>query len=259
MNALDNTTTLAPLTSSVLTSRHGFFTRAGGVSIGLYRGLNCGSGSQDNVEDVLNNRQKVQDYFLADALCTLFQEHSPTVITVESQWQQFNAPKADAMVTRLPNIALGILTADCAPVLLEDATAGVIGAAHAGWKGAIRGIIGATVQAMGDLGADPTRITAAIGPCIQQESYQVDSLFHSHLVTENPHYAAFFERDTNQQSHYYFDLSGFVRAKLTEAGIMQIESLPNNTYLEESDFYSFRRTTHRHEPDYGRQISVIIR
>lgn len=248
---------ISPLSSPLIQSPHGFFTREGGVSEGIYAGLNCGAGSNDLAEHVLENRKRVQDYFSAEALCTLYQIHSADVITITDPFQQFNAPKADAMVTKTAGIALGILTADCAPVLFCDATAGVIGAAHAGWKGAIGGVMENTVTAMESLGAKRANISAAIGPCIAQESYQVDAMFQSNFITKDPSYAAFFDRDLSSPSHYLFNLKAFCESRLQAAGITHIHTLPDNTYTEESLFFSFRRTTHRAEADYGRQISAI--
>ncbi len=227
------------------------------MSEGIYEGLNCGAGSNDLAEHVLENRKRVQDYFEAEALCTLYQIHSAEVVTITDPFQQFNAPKADAMVTKTPQIALGILTADCAPVLFCDAKAGVIGAAHAGWKGAMGGVLENTITAMESLGATRATITAAIGPCIAQESYQVDGLFHGNFVTRNPSHAEFFDRDIGSPSHYLFNLKAFCESRLQAAGIAHIHTLPDNTYTEESLFFSFRRTTHRAEADYGRQISAI--
>jgi YfiH family protein len=275
---------LSPLTSSILAAPHGFFTRAGGVSEGIYASLNCGAGSQDNAQHVVENRQRVKDYFEAECLCTLYQEHTADVVVVTESSQEYYAlgatapnptasppptwsgdyatllsrPKADAMVTTRPYLALGILTADCAPVLLHDAENGVIGAAHAGWKGAVGGILANTVEAMCALGAKHSQIRAAIGPCIAQESYQVDMVFHASLLAKDTASEVFFVHDTELSGHYRFDLKGYVAQCLQAAGVTQIEILPQNTYTEESDFFSYRRTTHRKEPDYGRHISVIM-
>lgn len=249
---------LLPIQSDILPVAHGFFTRHGGVSEGIYAGLNCGAGSRDQAQHVLENRKRVQAYFSADALCTLYQEHTAEVVMVSEDFQQYHAPKADAMVTAQPGLALGILTADCAPVLFYDPTQKIVGAAHAGWKGAVGGIIANTVQAMSDLGANPANIRAAIGPCIAQESYQVDMVFHASVVARNPDFEVFFVHDTERSGHYRFDLKRLVAYQLQQAGVSQYEILPQNTYTEEADFFSYRRTTHRQEPDYGRQISVIM-
>lgn len=248
---------LSPLTSPLLKVPHGFFSRAGGVSEGIYAGLNCGAGSRDSAEHVLENRKRVQDYFAAEALCTLYQIHSNTVVTLTEDWQQFNAPNADAMVTRMPGLALGILTADCAPVLFADKKAGVIGAAHAGWKGALEGVLENTIAAMEKLGATREHIHAAIGPCIAQESYQVDTIFHGNFLAADAAHSRFFDHDISSPSHYLFDLKGFCESRLQASGLTQIHTLPDNSYTEESLFFSYRRTTHRNEADYGRQISAI--
>ncbi len=253
---------LHPLTSPLLSKfhrlQHGFFTRQGGVSEGLYASLNCGPGSSDSAMHVMENRSRVQHHLKAESLCTLYQIHSAEVVTITNPWQQLNAPQADAMVTNTPGIALGILTADCAPVLLADPHAGVIGAAHAGWKGALSGVIANTVQAMEQLGAKRNQLFAAIGPCIGQESYQVDTIFHANFLAASADHNQFFDRDTQSPSHYLFNLKEFVESRLKAVGISQIHALPDNTYLEESQFFSYRRATHRNEPDYGRQISAIL-
>lgn len=238
--------------------RHGFFTRRGGVSGGLYASLNCGLGSQDDRMKVVRNRERVETALNASMLVTLHQCHSDHVATITDINRIPRDHAADAMVTRLHAIALGILTADCAPVLLADAEAGVIGAAHAGWKGAFKGILANTVAAMEALGADRRRIAAAVGPAIAQESYQVDTVFHAEFLARDRQYERFFDRDTVRPSHYLFDLKGFVAARLREAGVARVETMPENTYVQEEDFYSFRRATHRREPDYGRQVSAIM-
>lgn len=238
--------------------RHGFFTRQGGISEGIYSSLNCGPGSQDDSKHVAENRHRVQKALGGDALCTLYQVHSAEVVEVTLPWDFTDVPKADAMVTTARNVVLGILTADCAPVLFADAESGVIGAAHAGWKGAFGGVVTNTVSAMERLGAKREQIRAAIGPCIAQESYQVDSLFHAHFKAENAAYEPFFDRDDEHPSHYLFNLKAFVAHQCRQAGITALDVLPENTYTQESEFFSYRRTTHRQEPDYGRQISAIM-
>lgn len=237
--------------------RHGFFTREGGVSSGVYASLNTGRGSNDNQDKVGENRARVRQALGADALCSLYQIHSAEVAEVTMPWLPNEMPKADAMVTNREGLALGILTADCVPVLLADAGAGVIGAAHAGWKGAQAGIVQNTVRAMERLGADAAHVIAAIGPCIAQESYQVDTVFHAGFISQDEHSRHFFERDTESASHYRFDLKGYVRLQCQRAGVSNIEVLPHNTYAEEDLFYSYRRTCHRNEEDYGRQVSAI--
>lgn len=235
---------------------HGFFTRQGGVSTGLYASLNCGWGSDDGKENVAENRSRVAQQLgtTLERFCSLYQVHGNEVITVEKAWPRTALPKADAMVTKHKGIAIGVLTADCAPVLFADAKAGVIGAAHAGWKGALAGIIQSTVQAMQALGARD--IAAAIGPCIAQRSYEVGADFRDNLMRETAANAAFFGQSAT--GSLLFDLRLYVRSKLAAAGITNINTLENDTYSEEDAFFSFRRTTHRREPDYGRQVSAIM-
>lgn len=237
---------------------HGFFTRKGGVSEGIYKGLNVGRGSADDQKKVSENRARVRKTLKADALCSLYQIHSADVVEVTMPWVPSELPKADAMVTNREGIALGILTADCVPVLFCDAGAGVIGAAHAGWKGAFGGVVQNTVAAMQKLGAEPAHIVTAIGPAIEQNSYQVDSLFYANFKDKDEASTAFFERDADSASHYFFNLKGYVRLQCQRAGLSNIEMLQNDTYGEEDAFYSYRRSCHRNEPDYGRQVSAII-
>lgn len=239
---------------------HGFFTREGGVSDGVYAGLNCGSGSNDSPERVRENRARVASEMdlPSSNLVSLYQVHSPTVITVTEPWPDDpeRKPKADAMVTNRPNIGLGILVADCTPVLFADAEAGVVGAAHSGWRGAVGGVNEATVAAMVALGAKPDRIKAAIGPCIHQVSYEVDTGFREQLLGEAEDNAMFFASG-DRAGHYKFDLPGYVQARLEGAGVGSIERIDADTYTDEQRFFSFRRTTHCDEPDYGRNIAVI--
>lgn len=237
---------------------HGFFTRQGGVSEGIYASLNTGRGSGDNQQKIGENRAIVRQILGADALCSLYQIHSPKVVEVTLPWVPAEMPQADAMVTTREGLALGILTADCVPVLLADASAGVIGAAHAGWKGARAGVIEATVEAMEKLGAKASHIVAAIGPCIAQESYQVDTVFRANLVSEDEQSLPFFERDTSSGKHYLFDLKGYAKLRCQRAGVSNIETLPYDTYAEEELFYSYRRSCHHNEKDYGRQVSAIM-
>ncbi len=237
---------------------HGFFTRKGGVSGGLYASLNCGWGSDDNKEHVAENRSRVAAKLgtTLDKFCSLYQIHGREVVTVEKPWLRTELPKADAMVTKVKGIAIGVLAADCAPVLFADAKAGVIGAAHAGWKGALAGVLQSTVEAMCALGASKANIAAAIGPCIAQRSYEVGAEFRDNLVKETAENGAFFRESAT--GSLLFDLRGYARFKLALAGITRINTLENDTYSEEYDFFSFRRTTHRREPDYGRQVSAIM-
>ena len=250
------------LTSDVLTDRnvsHAFFTRAGGVSTGIYASLNCGAGSDDNPEAVSENKRRAANGLgvADDHLWTLYQIHSANVVTIDAGVPSANArPEADGMATRQPGIALGILTADCAPVLFSDPENRVIGAAHAGWKGALSGVIENTVAAMENLGAERSRINAAIGPCIAQSSYQVGEEFPAPFIADDPAAAAYFQPDTEPGKHR-FDLRGFVEARLTQAGITDIDTLPNDTYVEDEAFFSYRRTCHRGEADYGRGLSAI--
>ncbi|MGO1118730.1 peptidoglycan editing factor PgeF [Rhodovibrionaceae bacterium A322] len=238
--------------------RHGFLTRKGGKSRGIYEGLNCGFGSHDSKEDVAANRQiALERVGLPDGhLLTCYQIHSPDVVEVTTPWAPDASPKADATVTRKSGIALGVLTADCAPVLFADAQAGVIGAAHAGWKGAIGGVLAATVSAMEDLGAKRERIVAAIGPCIAHSSYEVGPDFPKPFLQDNPDNASYFwPKQSGGKPH--FDLKGFVGKQLERCGLSRIGCLPHDTYADPESFFSYRRTCHRQEGDYGRGLSLI--
>lgn len=235
---------------------HGFFGRPGGVSQGVYAGLNCGPGSGDLREHVLENRRRALAA-LGDGLHlnTLYQIHSAEAVVTDAPWEI--APKADAMATRTPGLVLGILTADCAPVLLADPAARVIGAAHAGWKGAIGGVTDAVIGAMESLGAARGRMIAAIGPCIAQISYEVDAAFRARFLAESPAHDGFFIAST-RADHFRFDLEGYVAGRLAKAGIAKVEKLGADTYPDAEKFFSFRRTTHLAEPDYGRELSAIV-
>ncbi len=244
---------------------HGFFGRTGGVSTGIFASLNCGPGSGDPRPNVLENRRRVADALGAPSLVTLGQIHSPTVLTVTKPWRIGEMPQddprhiplGDAMVTDRPGIALGILTADCAPVLFADAEAGVIGAAHAGWKGALGGVLEATLDAMAALGARRERIAAAIGPCISQPNYEVGPEFEARFVAAEARHARFFG-PSDRAGHFRFDLEGFVADRLGQAGVDNIDARGACTYARAGDFFSFRRATHAKEPDYGREISAIV-
>lgn len=238
--------------------QHGFFSRQGGVSSGIYASLNCGFGSNDRAGHVAENRARVAAALdvAPDALLTVYQVHSPDVVTVTATWRPDTAPKADAMVTRTPGIALGILAADCAPVLFADPVSGVIGAAHAGWKGALGGVAEATIEQMIALGAVRTQIAAAIGPCIAPESYEVGAEFRERFVTDAADHERFFTAGA-RPGHHQFDLPGFVHSRLKTAGISTIENLARDTYSDET-LFSYRRATHRSETDYGRNLSVIV-
>jgi YfiH family protein len=234
---------------------HGFFGRAGGVSTGKYASLNCGPGSGDDPAHVAENRTRVQRALGAAALNTLYQVHSLNVVTVTEGWPR--GPQADGMVTAVPGIALGILTADCAPVLFADAQARVIGAAHAGWKGALSGVLESTLTAMETLGARRERIAAAIGPCISQANYEVGPEFRTRFVESDSGDARFF-LPSDRADHHRFDLEAYVSERLSAAGVDKIAPLSACTYARDADFFSFRRTTHRGENDYGREISAIL-
>lgn len=251
---------MAPLTDPALARlpgiSHGFFTRQGGVSTGLYDSLNCGFGSADDPVAVGENRRRARAEVGADDLVTLYQIHSATVVTVTEGWEPGDAPRADGMVTDRPGIALGALAADCAPILLADGAAGVIGAAHAGWGGALKDVAGATVAAMTALGAEPWRIVAAIGPCIRQESYEVGPEFLDRFLADDATNARHF-RPAGKPGHHLFDLAGYVAKRLVAAGVGHVGDIGADTYPDPSRFFSYRRTTHRGEPDYGRQISAI--
>jgi len=238
---------------------HGFFTREGGVSTGLYASLNCGTGSKDDREDVLENRRRVAASLAAgaDRILTCHQVHSADAIVVTEPWPVGGNPKADALVTRVPGIVLGALAADCAPVLFADAEARVIGAAHAGWKGALTGILEATIAAMEREGARRSRIRAALGPCIGPGAYEVGPEFEARFLEADPQSGRFFRRPS-AEARPHFDLPGFVLARLAAAGLDTVESCTRCTYADESGLFSYRRATHRGEGDYGRQVSAIV-
>lgn len=235
---------------------HGFLGRRGGVSTGIHSGLNVGVGSEDDPEAVAENRRRAAEAVLPGAaLATVFQVHSPDVVTVDCAVPLDQRPAADALVTQTPGLLLGILTADCAPVLFADVAAGVIGAAHAGWKGALGGVTDQTIAAMCALGAERSRICAAIGPCISRASYEVDDGFARRFEDHDPANERFFS--PGRAGHHQFDLEGYVVHRLAEAGIGTVTALGRDTYGDAEAFYSFRRATHKGEPGYGRQISLI--
>jgi polyphenol oxidase len=243
------------ITSDALAPRHGFFTRKGGASSGIFAGLNCGTGSTDQAEIVAINRARVADAvgLSPDALVTVHQVHSPDVVSVTAPLT--DRPRADAMVTATPGLALAVLTADCQPVLFADAKAGVIGAAHAGWKGVRDGVIEATLSAMEALGAQRRAITAVIGPCISQTAYEVGQEFYENFTDDAPEAGRFFVNGNGDR--YLFDLPSYGLWRLREAGVGHAEWTRHCTYRDPARFYSYRRTTHAGEADYGRQISVI--
>jgi len=235
---------------------HGFLGRRGGASTGLYAGLNVGTGSDDEAGAIAENRRLATEAVLPGGrLVTVYQVHSADAVTVQAPIQHDLRPRADALITDRPGLALGILTADCAPVLLADAAAGVIGAAHAGWKGALGGVTDAAILAMETLGARRDRIAAAIGPCIARASYEVDHAFARRFEAEDPANERFFT--PGRAGHHQFDLEAYVAARLAAAGITRIEALGQDTYAQADRFYSYRRATHRGEPGYGRQISIV--
>jgi len=238
--------------------RHGFFGRRGGVSEGVYESLNCGPGSNDDRERVMENRKRATSTLAPNAtLVTMYQVHSANAVTVTTPWEIKDNPKADAFVTKQAGIALGILTADCAPILLADAEAHVIGAAHAGWNGALAGVAESAVAAMTDLGAKRERIRAAVGPCIGQAAYEVGPEFKPRFVAVDSANERYFVA-SKRERHWQFDLESYVVDRLREAGVDKIEALAACTYEREAEFFSYRRTTHRKEPDYGRQLSAIV-
>jgi YfiH family protein len=239
--------------------RHGFFTREGGHSSGLYASLNCGFGSGDDKAVVQCNREAVAGRLNIDVkrLLTVFQSHSPNVLVVEEPWDIGRPPKADAMVTAKPGIAIGVLTADCTPVLFADRDRRAVGAVHAGWKGALAGVIEATVGALERLGSGPQDLHAAIGPTICQANYEVGPEFFDLFIADEPANAHFFTA-SDRPGHYRFDLPALVRTRLERLGLAAVEDLRLCTYEDESRFFSYRRATHRGEPVYGRQISAIL-
>ena len=235
---------------------HGFLGRRGGRSQGLIAGLNAGLGAGDDDQAVAANRALALSAVAPDArLATVYQVHSPTCVAVTEPWPDASRPHADALVTDRPGIALGVVTADCAPVLLADIGAGVIGAAHAGWKGAVAGVTDSAIAAMEALGARRERIVAAIGPCIAQASYEVDQAFVDRFCMGDPENARCFA--PGRAGHAQFDLELYVALRLENAGIARAERLGLDTYHDPARFYSFRRATHLGEPNYGRQISLI--
>ena len=244
------------VTAAGLGVRHGFAGRRGGVSTGIFAGLNVGLGSSDDPAAVGENRARAVAAVAPGAtLVTLHQVHSNIAVPVTTAFPDAQRPHADALVTATPGLALGILTADCAPILLADAQAGVIGAAHAGWKGALHDIAGTTVAAMVALGARRERIVAAIGPCIARTSYEVDAGFRTRFLADAASHDGFFAR--GRDDRFQFDLEGFVAMRLAAAGVQQVAALGIDTYPNADRWFSYRRTTHAGEPDYGRQISLI--
>jgi YfiH family protein len=238
--------------------RHGFLTRRGGVSSGIYASLNCGLGSKDDQGAVVENRMRaLRNAGLApESLSTAYQVHSAKVAVVDEAWNESARPQVDGLVTKTRDKSLGVLTADCVPVLFADPEAGVIGAAHAGWKGAIGGVLQETVVTMERLGARRARIQAGIGPAIAQKSYVVGPEFPRPFIERDPGYARLFTTSVRCR-HFMFDLVGFVEKEMEALGLAGVALAGNDTCAETDDFFSYRRTTLAKEPDYGRQISVI--
>lgn len=235
---------------------HGFLGRRGGVSTGDVAGLNTGLGSGDDPALVIENRRRAAEAVLPGAaLVGVYQVHGANCVTVTEPWEHDSRPEADALVTNRPGILLSVVTADCAPILLADREAGVVGAAHAGWRGAVSGITEAAIAAMLTLGARIERIAVAIGPCIAQRNYEVDHGFAENLLRYDAANERFFADGPGGKPH--FDLEAYVVARLAAAGVHTIEALGLDTYGDEARFFSFRRATHRGEPTYGRQISLI--
>ncbi|WLR98021.1 peptidoglycan editing factor PgeF [Shinella sumterensis] len=253
----------SPIQSPLIAERagdlvlHGFFTRAGGVSEGIYRGLNVGLGSNDARENVQENRARVARWFGVepDRLATVHQIHSPDVVTVDAGYDG-GRPQADALVTATPGVVLGVLAADCGPILFCDAEARIVGAAHAGWKGALFGVLENTIAAMEALGARRDAIVASLGPSIGRQNYEVGPEFVERFLAVDPAYGRYFT-PSEKPGHSMFDLPAFTTQRLGDAGVTA-ENLDICTYPDEDRFFSYRRTTHRQEPDYGRQISAIM-
>lgn len=247
----------SPLLSAIPGVRHAFFTREGGVSEGIYASCNGGLGSNDDHAKVAENRRRMAEQMGvgSDQLLSLHQVHSPDAVVANGPWAGGSRPRADAIVTRTEGLAIGVTTADCGPILMIDPNARVIGAAHAGWKGALTGIVESTIGAMEKLGADRSGIVAAIGPLIRQQSYEVGPEFVDRFIEADTGNALFF-LPSERAEHAMFDLAGFIRMRLENAGVLMIDDIGVDTYSDER-FYSYRRSVHRKEPDYGRHVHAI--
>jgi YfiH family protein len=247
----------SPLLSAIPGLRHAFFTREGGVSDGVYASLNGGIGSQDDPARVTENRRRMAEQMgvAPERFLSVWQTHSPDAVVVTGPWEGTTRPQADAMVTRTEGLAIGVTAADCGPILFVDPNARVIGAAHAGWKGALTGIVASTVDAMEKLGAERSGIVAAIGPLIRQHSYEVGGEFVERFVEADAENTLFFIPSA-REGHAMFDLAGFIRTRLENAGVLMIDDTGIDTYSDER-FYSYRRSVHRGESDYGRHIHSI--
>ena len=248
----------SPLLAAIPGLRHAFFTREGGVSDGVYQSLTGGLGSNDDPANVAENRRRMAQVMGAtpEHFLSLFQTHSADAVVASGPWENATRPRADAIVTRTEGLAIGITAADCAPILLVDPNARVIGAAHAGWKGALSGILESTVEAMERLGAERSGIIAAIGPLIRQHSYEVGGEFVERFIEADAENAVFF-MPSAREGHAMFDLAGFIRTRLENAGVLMIDDIGVDTYSDER-FYSYRRSVHRNEPDYGRHVHAIV-
>jgi YfiH family protein len=246
----------SPLLSAIPGLRHAFFTRDGGVSGGIYASLNGGTGSSDDPGNVAENRRRMAEQMGVTPanLLTVWQIHSPDAVVATGPWEG-ERPRADAIVTRTEGLAIGATAADCGPILFADPNARVIGAAHAGWKGALTGVLESTVAAMEELGAERSGIVAAIGPLIRQHSYEVGGEFVERFIEADAENAMFF-LPAAREGHAMFDLAGFIRMRLENAGVLMIDDIGVDTYSDER-FYSYRRSVHRSEPDYGRHVHAI--
>jgi polyphenol oxidase len=249
----------APALAGLTGIRHAFFTRGGGVSPGIYASLNAGVGSNDDPDNVAANRARMAASLgVAPAeFLTCYQIHSPDVVVADAPWSAQERPRADAIVTGRPGLAIGVSTADCGPVLFADPQARIVGAAHAGWRGALAGVTAATIAAMERLGAARERIVAAIGPMIRQPNYEVGPDLMDRFIATDPANRRFFVASA-RDGHFMFDLAGYVAARLAAAGVGAIEDLGACTYADPAQFYSYRRMTHRGEADYGRHINAIV-
>ena len=257
--------TLSPIKHDALAAvsgvRHSFFTRPGGLSLGIYAGLSAGLGSDDERDHVVENRRRMAEELGVGAamLASPHQVHSPDVVVTNTAWNSGGVaerPKADGIVTTKPGLAIGIFTADCGPVLFADGEAGVIGACHAGWKGALGGVLENTIEVMCENGAERANITAILGPTISQKNYQVGPGFPDPFLEQSPDNASYFA-SSDKPDHYQLDLTGYIVDRIARTGVKSA-SVERCTYEEEDNFYSYRRTTHRREADYGRQLSAIV-
>jgi hypothetical protein len=248
----------SPLLSAIPGLRHAFFTRDGGVSDGIYASLNGGLGSNDDAANVAENRRRMAEQLgiTPKNFLTVYQIHSPDAVVASAPWQDGSRPRADAIVTRTEGLAICVTAADCGPILFVDPNARVIGAAHAGWKGALSGILEATVEAMEKLGAERSGMVAAIGPLIRQHSYEVGREFVERFTEADAENAVFFVPSA-REGHAMFDLAGFIRMRLENAGVLMIDDIGVDTYSDER-FYSYRRSVHRKEPDYGRHVHALV-